>query len=163
MSVYFITCRELGVVKIGYAYDPVDRLKTLQTAFPMKLKVEGAMPGSYERERELHRLLAKHRMKGEWFKLCPEIEAIIAEVKAPSRVKSLAYKRFMHGLREAPPSPPRCIPQGIGFPDSLPPPRVTAAFDERALSKAQRRRIAEGDIIFPFRAAAAQRGELERA
>lgn len=30
MSAYFITARAVGMVKIGCAYDPFDRLKTLQ-------------------------------------------------------------------------------------------------------------------------------------
>lgn len=147
------------MVKIGCAYDPFDRLKTLQSGSPTKLKIEALLKGSNKRERELHKLLAKHRMHGEWFRICPEIEAIIKEVAKPTRVKLLGEKRRgpldldeMNGEPSAKPDPVRQFASPVvGFPDPLPPPRVTAAFDERWLSRAVRKRIAEGDIIFPFR------------
>jgi hypothetical protein len=153
VSVYFITCREIGYVKIGCAYDPFSRLKTLQTAFPLELKVEALLKGSYKREKELHGLLATHRVRGEWFKICPEIEAIISEVEKPTRRKSLAQRG--QELAEDTPTIRRMMPKvpaGIGFPDSLPPPRITPAFNESALTRAERKRIASGDIYFPFRA-----------
>jgi hypothetical protein len=158
MSVYFITCRQTGMVKIGCAYDPFDRLKTLQSGSPTKLKIEALLKGSYKRERELHKLLAKHRVRGEWFRISPEIEAIIKEVARPTRIKLLAERRGgplnLDEMDDEPSakaaSIPRSIP-GVGFPDPLPPPRVSAAFDERLLPREVRKRIASGDIHFPFR------------
>jgi predicted GIY-YIG superfamily endonuclease len=160
VSVYFITCRKTGMVKIGCAYDPFARLKTLQSGSPTKLKIEALLKGSHKRERELHKLLAKHRVRGEWFRICDAIEAIIKEVARPTRVKLLAEKRRgaidLHEMDQEPDAkqqpPVYRPPQPIGFPDPLPPPRVSAAFDERLVSRATRKRIAEGDIIFPFRA-----------
>lgn len=159
MSVYFITCRQTGMVKIGCAYDPFDRLRTLQIGSPTKLKIEALLKGSNKREREIHKLLAKHRVRGEWFRICPAIEAIIKEVAKPTRRKLLAEKRGgkldLGAMNDEPKAKPPVVfraPQVIGFPDTLPLPRVSAAFDERCLSRAVRKRIAEGDIIFPFRA-----------
>lgn len=156
MSVYFITCRKTGMVKIGCAYDPFERLKTLQTGSPTKLKIEALLKGAAKREREIHKLLAKHRVHGEWFRICPEIEAIIREVAKPTRVKLLAEKRRgavnLSDLDEDPkPVTRRYVGPIVGFPDPLPPPRVTPAFDERCLSRETRKRIASGDIYFPFR------------
>jgi hypothetical protein len=157
MSVYFITCRKTGMVKIGSAYDPFERLKQLQTGSPTKLKIEALLKGACKREREIHKLLAKHRVHGEWFRICPAIEAIIKEVAKPTRVRLLAEKRRggvdLGALDEdsAPIRRPYAGPV-VGFPDTLPPPRVTPAFDERCLSREQRKRIASGDITFPFRA-----------
>lgn len=159
MSVYFITCRKTGMVKIGCAYDPFRRLKTLQMGSPTKLKIEALLKGSHKREKQLHKLLAKHRVHGEWFKLSPEIEAIIKEVAKPTRVRMLAERRggdrslseMDDELKVERVARIARTPPGIGFPDPLPPPRVTPAFDERLLSRADRKRIASGDITFPFR------------
>lgn len=158
MSVYFITCRKTGMVKIGCAYDPFQRLKTLQMGSPTKLKIEALLKGSTKRERQLHKLLAKHRAHGEWFRLCPAIESIIKEVAKPTRLKLLAERRGgalnLDEMNEEPSRKPPVVfrtPPGVGFPDPLPKPRVSAAFDERLLSRADRKRIADGDIVFPFR------------
>lgn len=159
MSVYFITCRQTGRVKIGCAYNPFKRLKTLQSGSPTKLKIEALLKGSNKREKQLHKLLGKHRIHGEWFRISPEIEAIIKEVAKPTRVKLLAEKRGasldldeMNQEPDARREPPvvRFAPI-VGFPDPLPPPRITPGFDESRLSREVRKRIATGDIHFPFR------------
>jgi hypothetical protein len=85
MSVYFITAREVGRVKIGCGYDPWDRLERLKTGSPVELALEAVIDGSYDEERELHRQFAGHRIRGEWFNLCPEIEALIISLPAPVR------------------------------------------------------------------------------
>jgi hypothetical protein len=167
MSVYFISCRKTGMVKIGCAYDPFDRLKSLQTGSPTKLKIEALLKGSTKRERELHKLLKKHRVRGEWFRLCPEIEAIIKEANTPTRVKSLSSKgksldlETMNEETSAKPNfaRPVRIPPGFTY-ETLPSPTVTPGFDERALSREQRKRIASGDITFPFRRLAELEGVL---
>lgn len=127
-------------------------------ASPNKLKLEAFMQGSHKRERELHKLLKKHRIRGEWFRLCPEIEEIIKEVAKPTRVKSLARKGKPIDWDELneepnakrPPPPALRMPPGFTY-EALPEPRVSIGFDERLASKAVRKRIAQGDIIFPFR------------
>lgn len=163
MSVYFITCRQTGRVKIGCAYNPFKRLKTLQSGSPTKLKIEALLKGSNKREKELHKLLAKHRIHGEWFRISTEIEAIIKEVAKPTRVKLLAEKRGgsldLGEMNEEPIAkrPPNIAHPApiVGFPDPLPPPRITPGFDESRLSRDVRKRIASGDIHFPFREGAA--------
>lgn len=151
MSVYFITCRELGFVKIGIAYNPFARLATLQTAFPLDLRVEALFQGAGKREREFHKQFAEHRVRGEWFRACPAIEALIAEQKTPTKPRSEAQKRRlaeMHG-----------DPQPLGPP--FPPEHIRNAFKNGAplaasssgLSRSDiKKLIASGDIHFPFRA-----------
>lgn len=53
MSTYFITCRQIGFVKIGCAYDPFKRLATLQAANPLELTLEALFVGAYAEERGL--------------------------------------------------------------------------------------------------------------
>lgn len=85
MSVYLITAREVGKVKIGCANDPWDRLEKLRTASPVELSLEAVLAGAYEEERAYHQRFAAHRVRGEWFNLCPEIESLILASAAPVR------------------------------------------------------------------------------
>lgn len=67
--VYFIKAKcEGNPIKIGYSIDPKKRLKSLQTASPVKLKLVKAIPGNRDTERNLHRRFKKYRIRGEWFK-----------------------------------------------------------------------------------------------
>lgn len=95
MSVYFATCRELGLVKIGHATDPKRRLQGFQTGCPKPLELEAQFDGGGKEERELHARFAEHRERGEWFRLCPDIESVIQEHKpAPPPEK---YPPFEQG------------------------------------------------------------------
>lgn len=101
MSVYFITAREVGMVKIGCAYDPHRRLSYMQTACPVELTLEALIPGAYREERQYHAQFAPHRVRGEWFKITPEIEALIATFKAPEKPRSIAQKRRILQMHRA--------------------------------------------------------------
>ena len=83
--VYVIGCKELSQVKIGRSKNPGQRLLTLQTGFPYKLKLWAFCPESkYLTEHDLHILLAKDRIEGEWFTLSPEVQHEINQLKAHS-------------------------------------------------------------------------------
>lgn len=150
MSVYLITCREIGMVKIGVAFDPFARLKTLQTAFPLDLKVEALIQGSFKLEKELHAQFAVHRVRGEWFRLCPAIESLIDKDNLPQEPRSVAQKRRLQEMHGEP------RPK-----DVLRPPHPTLRPVEAPqlpswpASRELRRRLASGDIHFPFRSEAA--------
>lgn len=126
MSVYFITAREVGKVKIGCAFNPAQRLAHMQTMSPCDLVWEAVLPGAYEQERELHKLFADERVRGEWFILTEEIEAVIAANRAPRQLSEEEMRRLM------PTKAPR---------------------DDRDRDELQeiRKRLARGDIHFPFR------------
>lgn len=65
-----------GHVKIGRSNDPTSRIKTLQTARAVQLKILLVMEGDHELE--LHRQFAADRVQGEWFVLSPTIQQFIA-------------------------------------------------------------------------------------
>lgn len=65
--VYFVQGEPGSPVKIGFATNPDDRLATLQTGSPVRLRILLAVPGHPKHERELHRFFRAHRVLGEWF------------------------------------------------------------------------------------------------
>lgn len=76
--VYFIeTVTAPYRLKIGWAYDPHDRLKQLQTGSPQPLRLIGARVGTKEYERGLHQRFAGLRGVGEWFQETPELRAAL--------------------------------------------------------------------------------------
>lgn len=74
--VYFVLHGKTRV-KIGVAKNVQNRVNQLQTGIIGKLNIYYATPGSYELERELHRIFAAHRLTGEWFTYCKDIRAWI--------------------------------------------------------------------------------------
>ena len=126
MSVYFITARQVGKVKIGCAYDPHVRLEKLQAASPVELTIEALMRGSHQEERALHARFAAHRLHGEWFDLAPEIELMIATFPAPKRLTKAEMAALM-------------------------PPRRKREPGESHELFMLRKRLERGDIHFPFR------------
>jgi hypothetical protein len=83
VSVYFITCREAGAVKIGHSVDPYGRFPEIQMGCPLPLKLEALMRGAREEEKAAHWRFSEHRIHGEWFRLAEEIELVIAANSAP--------------------------------------------------------------------------------
>jgi hypothetical protein len=73
MIVYFIQAGARGPIKIGLTSDVRRRLFSLQTASPQPLRLLGGIPGGQGLERALHRELAAHHIKGEWFRPAPEV------------------------------------------------------------------------------------------
>lgn len=113
MSVYFITCRKTGTVKIGSSLEPHVRLKELQTAHPFELKVEAILPGGVEEEHDMHRRFADERLRGEWFTITEMIELIIrnnpagdpppprkASVPSKAQLRRIANRRTARQLEE---------------------------------------------------------------
>lgn len=69
--IYFISNGES--VKIGFSKDPEKRLKNLQTANPVELKLLYFEKGNSNIESRLHKLFSKDRIQGEWFNFSDEI------------------------------------------------------------------------------------------
>lgn len=66
-AVYFIQGVDGGPIKIGYARNPEARLKDLQLASPVQLRLLAIVDGGKPRETELHQRFAHLRSHGEWF------------------------------------------------------------------------------------------------
>jgi hypothetical protein len=70
--IYFIRRGWNGPIKIGWALDPWRRLGELQIGSATRLRLIGIWPGTMADEHELHKQLAEHRTRGEWFVLPAE-------------------------------------------------------------------------------------------
>jgi len=79
-TVYAIAWDSEGPTKIGIARSPLNRLISLQTACPFKLKIFAAYVFDYEGpfatqhnavrvERRCHEVNSSSRLEGEWFRL----------------------------------------------------------------------------------------------
>jgi hypothetical protein len=157
VSVYFITAREVDRVKIGYAHNPVARYRHLQVSSPVKLALEGAIPGGFEKERELHRRYARVRVCGEWFTITDSIEDAIEASTKPDKYTWGAVRLWLKKLQDQ----SEAIEAARPMPASL---RARQAelekqFQEamtRTASRAQMTQLerleADGIIHFPFRA-----------
>lgn len=71
--IYFIQDSATLLVKVGYTSGDVSRrLAALQTACAASLRLLGQVPGSREREGNLHERFAAQRERGEWFRISEE-------------------------------------------------------------------------------------------
>lgn len=78
--VYFVVGELTGLVKIGSAVDPIDRLRTLQTGSPDRLTLVTTIAGGEKAERALHKQFSGSRVHGEWFSPTPDLLAFIESV-----------------------------------------------------------------------------------
>lgn len=78
-AVYFIA-GDIGAIKIGYSEYPLSRLGVLQTGSPIRLRIMALRRAPISVERQYHEQFAAHRLHGEWFTRCPEIEAEITRL-----------------------------------------------------------------------------------
>ena len=85
--VYFIYCLvgDKTYVKIGKAKDPRKRLAELQTGCPVRLSLEVFLPydsdaEAFEKEREFHERLKRHRHDREWFVVSEEFDDELSEI-----------------------------------------------------------------------------------
>lgn len=89
--IYFIENRQARTMKIGYAADPMRRLRQLQTANSNKLRLVAAVPGSLADEHRVRVRFVRFRVRGEWFRDTPELREYISAC--------LASNHAIHGER----------------------------------------------------------------
>ena len=78
--VYFVASGE-NAVKIGVTDDVLSRMKALQTASPLPLKLLAVMPDDQETEYDLHRAFAALRISGEWFRFEGPLKRLVEGVE----------------------------------------------------------------------------------
>lgn len=78
--VYFV--RAGGGIKIGWSTNVGKRIAAIATANPVPLELLFTVEGGAKLERALHRRLADHRLRNEWFRDCPEVREVLAAVRA---------------------------------------------------------------------------------
>lgn len=79
--IYVIRARESGRIKIGHSRDPKRRLAQLQSASHEKLTLlTPSFPAPRFVERELHRVLRKHRVRGEWYSNAEDLTRACREI-----------------------------------------------------------------------------------
>lgn len=83
MSVYFIQAGDDGPIKIGYtAGDPEKRLRALQNASAVDLRLLATIEGDQKREVDLHIEFNEHNIRGEWFAPAAPILEFVDEARA---------------------------------------------------------------------------------
>ena len=65
--IYFIQAGDNGAVKIGFAKDVKKRFAALQTGNHETLKLLKEIAGEEELEQEIHLLVNRYRVRGEWY------------------------------------------------------------------------------------------------
>ena len=65
--VYFIQHGDHGPIKVGWAHDPEQRRRELQTGNPEQLHVRQLVPGGRDLEGQIHNRFADWHLQGEWF------------------------------------------------------------------------------------------------
>lgn len=103
MSVYFIR-DESGLVKIGHARNPWQRLQDLQVASPTQLAIVRVVDGGQKTEKWLHKRFAGHHVRGEWFAFADEMLSVVPPDELPPpapRRKDRPHQTGVESLREA--------------------------------------------------------------
>jgi hypothetical protein len=77
--IYFIAVKKR--VKIGYSLDPKRRLKELQAANGLKLRLLAVVPGTKATEAALHYVFRDVREMGEWFRYSGLLKSCIIALK----------------------------------------------------------------------------------
>ncbi|MGY2732826.1 integrase arm-type DNA-binding domain-containing protein [Sphingomonas sp. UYP23] len=77
--VYFVRA-STGHIKIGLTSNPEHRILDLQTSHAEPLLLLAAIPGGHAPEREVHRMFAGSRDRGEWFSPTPPLEKFVRQV-----------------------------------------------------------------------------------
>lgn len=75
--VYFIRSERTGCIKIGFSFDPNQRIRELSTSEPLKLL--GYITGDKSAEARLHERFKASRVHGEWFSPSDDLIAYLRD------------------------------------------------------------------------------------
>ena len=99
--VYFVQA-ENGLIKIGSTNYIEDRMKSLSSQSPLGLTLLATVRGDRAKEFAYHLRFAAHRLHGEWFQRCPEIEAEIERLNSNDALRGGGNRKtFGRGFARA--------------------------------------------------------------
>lgn len=96
-------------IKIGITKNLTERVAELQRQNGKELRLLCAIKGSWHLEQHIHRVLADHRLHGEWFKNCKEVHDVIdaLKTKGPEAIGFVGPRKPKKKVRPFVPSPPQ--------------------------------------------------------
>ena len=92
-EIYLVAAPDANMVKIGWTTNLRQRMSALQTGCPERLLLIGSVPGRQYQEREIHKLFAPLRARGEWFRYTDEIDRYFAYISCDSEEEWADYCR----------------------------------------------------------------------
>lgn len=88
--IYILVAETAGMVKIGASSRPEPRFWVTQAHSPVPLVLAAVAPGTWRHEKALHAMFREHHSHAEWFRMTPEIEAIIARIRSGEALDTIA-------------------------------------------------------------------------
>lgn len=82
-SIYVMQAKEWPYLKIGFAWDPLERKAALQSAIPMTLEIVACVAAPLSLEKAIHRHLSGHSFRSEWYHRTPEVLAFANALTKP--------------------------------------------------------------------------------
>jgi len=79
--IYFLKAEDTDRIKIGYSKNVRNRLRSLKSESPVKLRLVTYIKGDIEKESEIHSRFERYRIGGEWFKFEGELKDYILNLK----------------------------------------------------------------------------------
>lgn len=101
IMIYFVLCNTEWI-KIGFTVknDASDRIDAMRTGNPYELTLIATMKGTQLDEYRLHKMFAKYRGKGEWFRFNLTIMRYLMNTKKVKlHVEVLAYDDYLRQKR----------------------------------------------------------------
>lgn len=86
-SVYFIEAVGTHRIKIGFSANPSQRLRSLQTGSPYKLRILATIQANEHTEKEIHEQFDEYRLDGEWFHACKGLRTFISSLENKSNLQ----------------------------------------------------------------------------
>lgn len=84
-AVYFLLDEEENALKVGSAHNVQQRLCELQVGNSRKLTYIGWIPGDLDKERSIQAAMGEQHIKGEWYRMTPEILSFVRSACAEQR------------------------------------------------------------------------------
>ena len=96
--VYFVQTQAGGPIKINASGAPTKRISAMRSDYPYPLIELGVVRGGEALEIELHALLVKHKLNGDWFNAAPAVATAIHEVLAHEKLQTAVQSESLEAF-----------------------------------------------------------------